>query len=156
MTHPLVPQIIELATPLAEALGLELVGAVFQTSHHPPVLRVDIRNRTLGQDTSLDDCERMSHCLETTLDEIGVLQEEYVLEVSSPGVSRLLSTDREFISFKGFPVTVIASQPHAGHQEWTGQLIGRDEAMVYLSQKGRAIAIPRNVVAKVQLVERHA
>ncbi|PLZ22887.1 ribosome maturation factor RimP [Fischerella thermalis WC542] len=152
MTHPLVPQIIDLATPVAEELELEIVGVVFHTNQRPPVLRVDIRNP--HQDTGLDDCERMSRALEATLDAAEVIPDTYVLEVSSPGISRQLTTDREFISFKGFPVIVSTSPPYEGQQEWTGQLIRRDETSVYLNQKGRAITIPLTQVTKVRLDER--
>ncbi len=151
MTHPLVPQIIDLATPVAEELGLEVVGVVFHTNQRPPILRVDIRNP--HQDTGLDDCERMSRALEATLDAQEIIPDAYVLEVSSPGISRELTTDREFVSFKGFPVIVSTSPPYEGQQEWTGQLIGRDETSVYLNQKGRAIAIQRTQITKVRLNE---
>ncbi|NWF58700.1 MAG: ribosome maturation factor RimP [Fischerella sp.] len=152
MTHPLVPQIIDLAIPVAEELGLEVVGVVFHTNQSPPVLRVDIRNPQ--QDTGLDDCERMSRALEATLDATEIIPDAYVLEISSPGISRQLTTDREFISFKGFPVIVSTSPPYEGQQEWTGQLIRRDETSIYINQKGRAIAIPRDQVTKVRLDER--
>jgi ribosome maturation factor RimP len=152
MTHPLIPQIIELATPVANALGLDVVGAVFHTNQHPPVLRVDIRN--LEQDTGLDDCERMSRALEAALDAADVIPDAYVLEISSPGISRSLTTDREFISFKGFPVAVTTSEPYEGQTSWTGQLLRRDETALYLSQKGRSVAIPRHLISRVQLVER--
>ncbi|KJH70964.1 ribosome maturation factor RimP [Aliterella atlantica] len=152
MAHPLIPQIIELATPVAEQLQLEVVGAVFHTNQNPPILRVDIRNPQ--QDTGLDDCERMSRALEATLDEANIIADAYVLEISSPGISRQLTSDREFISFKGFAVIVATSEPFDGQQEWTGQLIRRDDNFVYLNQKGRAIAIPRSLISKVQLNER--
>ncbi len=152
MAHPLVPQIIDLATPVAENLGLEIVGAVFHTNQRPPVLRVDIRNPQ--QDTGLEDCERMSRALEATLDAADIIPDAYVLEVSSPGIARQLITDREFISFKGFAVIVNSSEPYEGQKEWTGQLIKRDETAVYLNQKGRAIAIPRSLITRVQLDER--
>ncbi|MBD2740330.1 ribosome maturation factor RimP [Coleofasciculus sp. FACHB-1120] len=152
MTHPLIPQVIDLATPVAEALGLEVVGAVFHTNQRPPVLRVDIRNSET--DTGLDDCERMSRALEAALDAADFVPDAYVLEISSPGISRQLTTDREFISFKGFPVIVTTSEPYEGQQEWTGQLIRRDEEGVYLNQKGRAIAIPRQMVSRVHLDEK--
>lgn len=154
MTHPLIPQIIELAIPVAESLGLEVVDAVFHTNQSPPVLRVDIRN--LQQDTGLDDCEQMSRALETALDDINLVPDAYVLEVSSPGISRTLTTDREFVSFKGFSVMVMTSPAYEGHQQWVGQLVRRDDTAVYLSQKGRTIAIPRNLVTRVQLNERRA
>jgi ribosome maturation factor RimP len=152
MAHPLVPQIIELATPVAEELQLELVGVVFHTNQNPPVLRIDIRNPQ--QDTGLNDCERMSRALEATLDETNIIPDAYVLEISSPGISRELTSDREFISFKGFSVIVSASSPHKGQQEWTGQLISRDEMAIHLNIKGRLVAIPRVLVTKVQLNER--
>ncbi len=152
MTHPLIPQIIDLAIPVADTLGLEIVGAVFHTNQSPPVLRVDIRN--LHKDTGLDDCERMSRALETTLDTLDVIPDAYVLEVSSPGISRTLMTDREFISFKGFSIIVITSEPYEGQQAWEGKLIRRDEDAVYVNRKGRAIAIPRKLVSKVILDDR--
>ncbi len=152
MTHPLIPQIIDLATPIAESLGLEIVGAIFHTNQSPPILRVDIRN--LQQDTSLDDCERMSRALETALDTTPIIPDAYVLEISSPGISRQLTTDREFISFKGFSVIIKTTQPYEGRQEWTGKLIRRDDTTVYLNQKGRAITIPRSLIAQVQLDEK--
>ncbi|WP_089091491.1 ribosome maturation factor RimP [Nodularia sp. NIES-3585] len=152
MTHPLVPQIIELATPVAAELGLEVVDIVFHTNQRPPVLRVDIRNPQ--EDTGLNDCERMSRALEASLDAAEIIPDAYVLEVSSPGISRQLITDREFISFKGFPVIISTSQPYDGHKEWIGQLIRRDETTVYLNQKGRVIEIPRTLIARVLIDER--
>ncbi|AFZ37193.1 Ribosome maturation factor rimP [Stanieria cyanosphaera PCC 7437] len=149
MTHPLVSQIAELATPLAQELNLELVDIVFQTNKKPPVLRIDVRN--LSADTSLDDCERMSLALEATLDTTEIIPGSYVLEISSPGISRTLTTDREFISFKGFSVIVKTFTPYKERKEWQGKLQGRDEQAVYINQKGKALAIPRHLIAKVQL-----
>lgn len=151
MAHPLVPQIIELAAPVASELGLEVVSVVFHTNQSPPVLRVDIRNPQ--QDTGLEDCERMSRALETRLDEVDIIPDAYVLEISSPGISRQLTSDREFISFKGFPVSVTTNEPHDGQKEWRGQLIRRDETKVYLNRKGRIVEIPRALIAKVQIEE---
>jgi ribosome maturation factor RimP len=152
MTHPLVPQIIDLATPVAEELGLEVVGVVIHTNQRPPVLRVDIRNP--DSDTGLDDCERMSRALEASLDATDIVPDTYVLEVSSPGISRQLTTDREYISFKGFPIIVFTSPPYEGQQEWFGQLVRRDETTLYINQKGRVVEIPRSLITKVQLDER--
>lgn len=154
MTHPLIPEILDLAVPLAADLNLEVVGAVFHTHLNPPVLRVDIRN--LSADTSLEDCERMSHRLETALDAADLVSGTYVLEVSSPGISRLLSSDREFVSFRGFSVIVRTRESIAGQREWVGNLVQRDEEFVYLNQKGRAINIPRHLVTQVQLNEKRS
>ncbi|WP_413161538.1 ribosome maturation factor RimP [Capilliphycus salinus ALCB114379] len=151
MAHPLVPKIIDLATPVAEALGLEVVGAVFYTNQAPPVLRVDIRNP--NRDTGLDDCEQMSRALEEQLDTVDLIPDAYVLEISSPGISQILHSDRDFISFKGFPVLIRTLELYKGHKEWSGKLVRRDESAVYLNQKGRQMAIPRTVIAEVLLQE---
>jgi ribosome maturation factor RimP len=151
MTHPLVPQIIELAAPVATELGLEVVGVVFQTNQSPPVLRIDIRNPE--RDTGLNDCERMSRALEPCLDEADIIPGAYDLQISSPGISRELTSDKEFISFKGFPVIVSTTEPYDGQKEWRGQLIRRDETKVYLNQKGRSFGIPRSLIFRVLLDE---
>jgi ribosome maturation factor RimP len=150
MTHPLVPQVINLAAPVAERLGLEVVDAVFQTNQSPPVLRLDVRSLD-REDTSLDDCEKMSQALAEILDTTDLLPDAYVLEVSSPGISPQLSADRDFLVFKGFMVEVQLSEPHRGKQVWVGQLVRRDDDAVVLTQKGKPISLPRPLVNQVQL-----
>ncbi|MGB3491254.1 MAG: ribosome maturation factor RimP [Elainellaceae cyanobacterium] len=152
MTHPLIPQILELARPAADDLGFEIVDATFHTNHSPPTLKISIRNRAT-QDTNLGDCEAMSLAVEAVLDETDVIPDAYVLEVSSPGIAKTLMTDREFVSFKGFPVVVNTSEPFKKKVSFTGQLIRRDEDAVYLNLKGRAIAIPRSIIREVQFAE---
>jgi ribosome maturation factor RimP len=149
MTHPLIPSILELAEPVAHSLGLKVVGIIFQTNNRPPVLRVDIRN--LKEDTGLNDCEQMSRSLEEVLDSQEIIPGAYVLEVSSPGVSRQLTSDREFEVFKGFAVIVKTFAPFQGQKELRGNLQGQDQSAIYLNQKGKALTIPRELVALVQL-----
>jgi ribosome maturation factor RimP len=152
MAHPLVPQITDIANPIAAELGLEVVAVVFHTHERPPSLRIDIRNST--EDTGLQDCERMSRALEAVLDATEVIPFEYALEVSSPGTSRELTTDREFNAFGGFPVQVTATESSDAKDtktQWQGNLIRRDDTTIYLNKKGRTIEIPRDLVAKVVL-----
>ncbi|HEY9690445.1 MAG TPA: ribosome maturation factor RimP [Coleofasciculaceae cyanobacterium] len=151
MAHPAIPQILELATPIATDLGLDIVGATFHTNESPPVLRLELRN-PIG-DVSLDDCARLSRALEPALDEADVIPGAYVLEVSSPGVSDFLESDREFTSFKGFDVTVTTREPYKGKSLWQGSLLDRTETTVRINQKGRAIAIPRDLVESVRLAD---
>jgi ribosome maturation factor RimP len=150
MAHPLVPLVVELAAPIASHIGLEIVGAVFQTNQSPPVLRIDVRNLS-QEDTGLDDCERLSVALTEALDESDLIPDAYVLEVSSPGVSDMLTSDRDFAVFRGFPVEVQLSEPHKNKQVWQGSLVGRDAEKLSLNLKGRAVAIPINLVQSVQL-----
>ena len=150
MTHPLVPQVIELASPIASSMGLEVVDAVFQTNQSPPVMRVDVRNPE-QEDTSLDDCTKLSEALTEALDESDLIPDSYVLEVSSPGVSDVLTSDRDFEVFKGFPVEVQLSEPHKNKQTWRGSLVGRGDDKLSLNLKGRLVKIPLELVQTVQL-----
>lgn len=153
MSHPLIPIVHDLAKPVASQLGLEALAVYFHTHHSPPTLRVDIRHPE--RDITLEDCEAMSHGLSEVLDASDQVTTAYVLEISSPGLSNDLTTDRDFKSFRGFAVQVTADSPDHGHQAWQGTLIGRDEVAVYLNQKGRKITIPRKYVSLVQLQEGH-
>jgi ribosome maturation factor RimP len=149
MAHPLIPQITDIATPVAAELGLEVVAVVFHTNQRPPALRVDIRNPQA--DTGLEDCTRMSRALEAALDATDAIPFAYALEVSSPGTSRELTTDREFNAFQGFAVQVTTSEIFEGKTQWQGQLVRRNDTAVCLSQKGKSVEIPRELVSKVVL-----
>jgi len=149
MSHPLVPQILQLAESIASELGLEAIDVILHTHKNPHVLRVDIFNP--NQHTGLEDCERMSQALSAALDREEIIPHAFVLEVSSPGTDRLLEIDREFIAFKGFAVKVNTRIPHEGKQEWTGNLVDRDETNLTISQKGRLVNLPRELVCRVEL-----
>ncbi|MEM1308380.1 MAG: ribosome maturation factor RimP [Cyanobacteria bacterium P01_D01_bin.71] len=150
MAHPLIPQVLDLAAPVAERLGLDVVDAVFQTNHSPPVLRVDVRN-SQQEDTSLEDCEQMSQALAAVLDDTDLIPDAYVLEVSSPGISHTLTSDRDFIVFKGFMVEAKLNEVYKKRQNWVGQLLKRDEEYLHLSRKGKPTKLPRTLIEQVQL-----
>lgn len=149
MTHPLIPDITEIAQPIAQDLNLEIVNLIFLSNQNPPVLRVDIRN--FSGDTSLDNCEKMSRLLEETLDANNIIPSAYVLEISSPGIGENLTSDREFISFKGFPVMIETNTEYKKHTQWRGNLQGRDEKAIHINCKGKMVAIPREIVTRVKL-----
>lgn len=144
MTHPLIPQIWQIAEAVAPELGLEVIDVVIHTHKHPPVVRIDVRNLTTH--TGLDDCERMTNALAGSLD--ALVPHAYVLEVSSPGTNRQLLHDREFRAFRGFKVSVSCAS-----KQWVGQLVERNDTAVVISQKGKLVAIPRELVSKVELTD---
>ena len=149
MSHPLIPQILQVAEEVASPLGLEVVNVVLHTNKNPTVLRVDIRNP--HQNTGLDDCEQMSRALEPALDAIDLIPHAYVLEISSPGAERLLQGDREFVAFRGFMVAVNTISAYEGKQSWTGHLVTRSDTHVSISIKGRIVNIPRDLIERVEL-----
>lgn len=86
-------------------------------------------------------------CAETALAELP----PFMLEVSTPGLSTDLTTDRDFITFKGFEVNVETSEPHKGKTKFNGTLVGRDDESVTINNKGRLSKLPRALVTLVQL-----
>ncbi|NJN23572.1 MAG: ribosome maturation factor RimP [Acaryochloridaceae cyanobacterium RL_2_7] len=149
MTHPLINKLIPLAQPIAKELGLEILDAVFQTNQSPPVLRFDVRNVTA--DTGLEDCEKLSRELDALLEQSHLIPDAYVLEVSSPGLSDILTEDRDFVTFRGFPVLVHTQEPYKKSQEWTGLLVERNEKALKLNLKGRMVSIPLELIDWVKL-----
>jgi ribosome maturation factor RimP len=149
---PYLQALWQLIEPAVAALGLEVVDLHHQTHHSPPVLRVDIRNPE--QDTGLADCERVSRAIEPILDGAEhLLLEAYVLEVSSPGAERNLTTDREFQVFRGFSVAIHVRPPIKGKSDWSGKLLERTEDAVIVMIQGRKVSLPRGQVTQVLLTQ---
>jgi len=147
---PYIQALWQLIEPTIAALDLEIVGLHHQTHHNPPILRVDIRNPQ--HDTGLADCERVSRAIEPILDGAEhLLPEAYVLEVSSPGAERNLTTDREFQVFRGFSVTIHVSPSIKGKSDWSGKLLERTEDLVIVMIQGRKVPLPRGQVTQVLL-----
>jgi len=149
MDGDLKPQIWQVAEAIAPELGLQVIDVVLQTHKRPPIVRIDVLNP--AQHTGLDDCERMSRALEPELDRL--VPYAYVLEVSSPGTTRLLSSDREFHAFRGFMVNVSSASKYQGKSQWQGQLVERTATQLVLNQKGKLLTLPLEIISKVELTK---
>ena len=89
--------------------------------------------------------------IDSSDDEVLEALPPFMLEVASPGVGNLIVTDRDFVSFKGFPVLVTTSEPFKKKSEWEGTLVGRDDEFLSLNLKGRIVKIPIGIVVEVAL-----
>lgn len=144
-----------------EALGFELVELERGGSRRRPVLRirVDRPDAEPGQGVTLDDCAAVSRDLESMLDARENLGDNYVLEVSSPGVERPLVKPRDFERFAGHEVAVIGQAPLAGRsRRLEGELLGyaadEGEAVRLRLGDGNVVDIPRDEVARAHLIFR--
>jgi len=114
-------------------------------------VQVQVR-RADGSDVSLDECAAFSAPLGEALDAAELLEAPFVLEVSSPGIGEELCTDRDFASFRGFPVEVLRRAADGSETLREGLLLQRDDHSVHLNIRGRTSRIPRQEVARVRLV----
>ncbi len=116
----------------------------------PMTMQIHIRLQG-GGDVSLDDCARFSKPMQEALEASEQFQDNYVLEISSPGVGVNLISDRDFDSFRGFPVEVCYQEKNGSEIYKEGLLHERSLEHVHLNVKGRIDRIPRNEVITVRL-----
>lgn len=133
------------------ATGFSLEAVQLLTHRIPMTVQVLVR-RGDGSDVSLDDCAGLSAPLAEALDASDLITSAYVLEVSSPGIGEELASDRDFQSFRSFPVAVERQAAAGPAQTLEGLLLGRDAQAVLLNVRGRTLRIPREEVLRVRLV----
>jgi ribosome maturation factor RimP len=149
--HPLIPDLERLVIPIAEASGLALQGVEIQAQRMPLTLVIKIRHAD-GQDVNLDDCAAFSGVLAEVVEASELMPQAYVLEVSSPGIGEELLHDRDFHTFRGFPVAVLYRDGQGLETTREGLLLERDEEHLQLNLRGRISRIPRPDVISVRLV----
>ena len=96
----------------------------------------------------LDDCQTLSEQLSARLDESDIISGAYILEVSSPGIDRILKKDKDFVREAGKLVDVTLYAPLDGKKIFIGQLEGRDDKFLRLKDLA---PLPRDKVAQVRL-----
>jgi ribosome maturation factor RimP len=144
------PPLETLARRVADTTGFRVVEAQIQTHRHPCIVLVQIRTGD-GGDVTLDDCAAFSGALAEAMEAEELLSEAYVLEISSPGLSDTLVEDRDFHSFRGFPIEVRFRDSSGAECTRAGLLLERDDAFLHLNVRGRRQRIPRQDVLTVSL-----
>ena len=96
----------------------------------------------------LDDCQKISEQISKLLDQEKIIDNAYYLEVSSPGLDRLLKKPKDFIRERGKSVDVTFYEPFNGKKILTGVLKSLEENFLTLEN---IEPIPMNKVASVRL-----
>ena len=97
---------------VANERNLEICDLNIQTNQNPTLIEIIIK-KTNGDDISLDDCSLFNTPASVEIEKSNLLNCSYVLEISSQGVSDELTSERDFKTFKGFPVNVELSQKNS-------------------------------------------
>lgn len=154
MAKDVVDQIREVALPLLDSKGLELVDLEFRKVGHGMVLRLFI-DKSGG--IMLDDCADVSRELSELLDVEEIVPCNYNLEVSSPGVNRPLTKPSDYERYAGRQVKVrtyemVADDAGNSRKTFLGQLEGlKDGVLLIRLNEGQSAAIPFDKVAKANL-----
>ena len=135
-------------SPVLQAHGLFLVDLQWRREGRRWVLRFFV-DKAAG--VGIADCQRFSHEAGDVLEASGLIQESYDLEVSSPGLTRELKTDREWRWAQGKRVRCWMSEPVNGRTEFTGRLAEVTELVVRLEGMDDEAELPRRGVTKARL-----
>ncbi len=140
-----------LLEPVLEKDGIELVDVEYVRERNW-ILRIYI-DKEGGVD--LNDCQTVSEKAGALLDEKDLIPDNYMLEVSSPGLDRVLKKDKDFIRYTGEDVDVKLFAPLEGTKtkELTARLDGlaEDGSLLLTPEGGEQMTLARDKISQVRL-----
>lgn len=134
--------------------GLELYNTEFVKEGKDWFLRVYIDKEVSEEEAyvSTDDCELVSRLLSEKLDEADPIEQNYYLEVSSPGMDRQLIEQRHYDRYKGHLVEVKLYKGIDGKKVYEGELVGLvDGNLTIKDEDDNEITFSMEQVAKTNL-----
>ena len=141
-------KISQIAEKLAEELKVELVDVEFVKEGSQWFLRIFI-DQEEGMD--LDTCEMFSRRLGEILDEDDPITQAYRLEVSSPGIERVLKKEKDFVRFNGEMVKISLFEALDGQKQLIGRLNGIQEGKIKIVVAEKEYEIALSEISKANL-----
>jgi len=140
----------DMLEPGIRSLGYELVGVEFQTGGKGGgLLRVYIDSEN---GISSEDCQKVSYQVSGLLDVEDPIPGHYTLEVSSPGLDRLLFRAEDFDRFAGQLVKLRLTYPVEGQRKFKGRLVGMRGENVVIEGDEMEISLPFDQIEQARLV----
>jgi ribosome maturation factor RimP len=140
----------DILEPGIRALGYELVGVEFQTGGKSGgLLRVYIDSEN---GISADDCQKVSYQVSGVLDVEDPIPGHYTLEISSPGLDRLLFRPEDFDRYAGQLVKLRLTYPVEGQRKFKGRLAGMRGENVVITEDDLEISLPFDQIEQARLV----
>jgi len=135
---------------VAKEYDFEICSLDIQTNQNPIILQITIK-KTNGNDISIDDCSKFNTPASNEIENSNLLNCSYVVEISSQGVSDELTSERDFKTFKGFPVNVELNQKNSKIKNLNGLLYEKSKDYLAINIKGKIKKIPFNEVLRISL-----
>lgn len=132
-----------------EELGYNLYDVEFVKEGKDYYLRIYIDKKT-GID--LNDCELVSNNITNLLDTEDYIKEQYFLEVSSPGIERVLKKDKHLNSNIGTKINIKLFKPFNGKKQYEGILKGFDDEHIHIEVSSEKIEIKRQNIGQIKTV----
>jgi ribosome maturation factor RimP len=139
-----------LVEPVIEAAGLELVDLVLQRGRPPWLLRIIVDTPAGDGRVSIDGCAEVSREIGTQLDATDAIPASYRLEVSSPGLDRVLAREKDFAAARGSRVAIETRQAIDGRRRFRGRLVDFEADTARVEVDGALYSIPFAEVSKAK------
>jgi ribosome maturation factor RimP len=146
------PELRALIEPIVSAHGYELVDVDVRRGRPPWLVRITIDTPQGDGRVPIDRCAAVSREVGTQLDAEDAIERSYRLEVSSPGLSRLLARERDFAAACGCEVSVETRRPLDGRRRFRGRLENFDGTIARMLVDGATFEIPFDEVARAQRI----
>ena len=133
-------RIADIIGPVIEGLGFELVR-IRLMGGKTRVLQI-MADRPDGG-IGVDECGEISTAVSAVLDVEDPLEDNYVLEVSSPGIDRPLTRLKDFENWKGWDARIETTELIEGRRRFKGDLAGveGDEVLITLQEGDQEVTI---------------
>lgn len=141
--------VADLVEGILEDIGFELVDVAYLSLRGRWVLRLYI-DKEGG--VTIDDCARVSGEIGDVIDVKEIIQHEYVLEVSSPGLDRPLTKEKHFLDVLGKKIKVKLKHPLSGRRNFTGHLMKVHPDVLLLATERGEETLPRQDIERANLV----
>ena len=141
-----------LIEPIVNDYGLELVDADLKRGRAPWTLRVIVDTPEGDGRVPVEECARVSREIGSHLDAADLIPAHYTLEVSSPGLDRVLAREKDFAAACGREVKIETRAPLDGRRRFRGRLIGFDHGVARLRVDGEEVEIALLDVARANAV----
>jgi len=99
----------------------------------------------------LNDCEKVNDLINPLLDEVDYIKEQYFLEVSSPGIERVLRKDEHLKENIGNEIEIKLFKPENGKKEFEGTLNSFDKENIKINIQNEEITIERKNISNMKL-----
>jgi len=142
-------RIAEIATPVIEGMGFELVRVRLMTGKQS-ILQIMAQKPDGTMD--VDDCARISTELGAVLDVEDPVSDEYTLEVSSPGIDRPLTRLKDFDQWQGSEAKIETTELIDGRRRFKGMLAGIDGDDVLIEIEEGTIGLRFDWLSDAKLV----
>ena len=137
-----------LLEPMVERLGYELVHVTL-TGSKTRTLRIFI---DAPGGITVSDCEQVSRRISDVLDVENIIEGNYTLEISSPGLDRPLAKQEHFEQAQGKDVSIRMQSPHLGRRKFRGLLLEVRNNAVLVEVDGEPYELLYNEMQRANLV----